>query len=127
MGRDMPESYPRIMGETSGTRARKRPRGHIDKLPSGSLRVRVYAGKDVLTGKDRYLSEVIAPGPAAKDQAEHARHRLVQQVVSNRYARTDAPLEVLIEKYLENADLEQTTLDSYYTNLNKHIRPLIGK
>ncbi len=62
----------------TSTRARKRPQGHIDTLRSGSLRV--YAGKD------RYLTEVIEPGPAAADRAEEARLRLIDQIMSNRYA-----------------------------------------
>jgi hypothetical protein len=32
-------------------------RGHIERLPSGSFRVRVYAGKDPVTGKERVLKE----------------------------------------------------------------------
>lgn len=46
--------------------------------------------------------------------------------MSNRYPRTDAQLDVLIEKHLQTAELEQTTRDGYDFNLNKHIRPLIG-
>jgi integrase len=41
---------------------RKRLRGEIDSLPSGSLRVRVYAGIDPIFRKRHYLTEVIPPG-----------------------------------------------------------------
>ena len=44
---------------------RARPRGNITPLPSGSLRVRVYAGTDSLTGKANYLTETVKPGPKA--------------------------------------------------------------
>ncbi len=37
------------------------PAGEIMTLPSGGLRVRVYAGIDPLTGKKHHLTEVI-PG-----------------------------------------------------------------
>lgn len=34
-----------------------RPRGEIETLSSGSLRVKVYAGIDPLSGKRHYLTE----------------------------------------------------------------------
>lgn len=39
-------------------KGRSRQRGSIDTLPSGSLRVRVSAGPDALTGKPHYLVEI---------------------------------------------------------------------
>lgn len=48
-GRVMMRSRPR----------RQRSRGAVDELPSGALRVRVYAGADPLTGKRHDLVEVI--------------------------------------------------------------------
>ena len=35
---------------------RKRKRGEIEKLPSGSLRIKVYAGIAPLSGKRNYLT-----------------------------------------------------------------------
>lgn len=32
-------------------------KGHIERLPSGSYRVKVYAGTDPVTGKERRLRE----------------------------------------------------------------------
>jgi len=32
-------------------------KGHIERLPSGSLRVKVYAGRDPVTGRERVLRE----------------------------------------------------------------------
>jgi hypothetical protein len=52
---------------------RKRRRGAIDTLPSGALRVRVYAGSTPLTGRRHDLVEVIQPGPNAAREAEKAR------------------------------------------------------
>jgi integrase len=36
---------------------RRRARGHIEQLPSGSYCARVYAGQDPLTRRPRYLLE----------------------------------------------------------------------
>ena len=39
-----------------------RQRGRIETLPSGSLRVKVYAGIDPIGGKRNDLTETIPPG-----------------------------------------------------------------
>ncbi len=43
--------------------ARTLGRGEIEALPSGSLRVRVYAGIDPVSKKRNYLVETIPAGP----------------------------------------------------------------
>ena len=55
---------------TSSDAAQGRRRGEIEKLPSGSLRVRVYAGIDPVSGKRHHLTEIIPPGPRAAREAE---------------------------------------------------------
>ncbi|PZS35415.1 MAG: hypothetical protein DLM61_01975 [Pseudonocardiales bacterium] len=45
---------------------RSRSRGHIETLPSGSFRAKVYAGIDPLTRKRRYVVETAASEGAAK-------------------------------------------------------------
>ena len=131
MGRDITRGYSRSMGGTrSGDRARSRPqaqgakpKGSIDTLPSGSLRVRVYAGTDVLTGKPHYVGEVIKPGPHAAELAEEAKQRLVDEVQADRHTKTNASLVQLIEEHLKTAEVEETTKDGYRANLRKHIGP----
>ncbi len=59
--RDANLLYHRVM--TRSTSKRSRTRGAVDSLPSGALRVRVYAGEDPLTGKRHDLIEIIPPGP----------------------------------------------------------------
>ncbi|MCH6171118.1 hypothetical protein [Pseudonocardia alaniniphila] len=41
---------------TAQRRRQKRPRGSIEELPSGSLRVSVYTGIDAVTKRRHYLS-----------------------------------------------------------------------
>ena len=45
-------------------------RGGTDELPSGAVRVRVYARMDPISKRRLYLSEVVPPWPRAGDQAE---------------------------------------------------------
>jgi integrase len=65
---------------TGGAKPLKRPRGTIEELPSGSLRVRVYAGLDPVTKRRFYPEEVIPPGPKQAREAERAGTRLLNQV-----------------------------------------------
>ena len=63
---------------------RKRARGSIEVLPSGALRVAVYAGVDPLSGRRHYLREVIPAGPKAAAEADKAVRRLAGQVDEQR-------------------------------------------
>jgi hypothetical protein len=81
------------------SRARKRPRGEIETLPSGSLRVRVYAGIDPFTGKRHHLVETIPAGPDAAREAEKARVRLLSQVDERRNPRTKATVSQLLDRW----------------------------
>jgi LacI family xylobiose transport system transcriptional regulator len=69
--------------------ARRQTRGEVERLPSGSLRVRVYAGLDPDTGKRRYLTETVPAGPGAERKAEEVRARLLGEVDAIRHPRTD--------------------------------------
>src|SRR3954469_9985526 len=72
-----------VRSTTQGRRAR----GEIERLPSGSLRVRVYAGVDPDTGRRRYLQQTVAAGPAAQREAEAVRARLLDEA----HERRDPP------------------------------------
>jgi integrase len=105
---------------------RKRPRGSIDRLPSGRLRVRVYAGFDPVTEQQRYLTEVIEQGPKAEAMAEKARTKLLSQVDERRHPRTGATLTQLLERHLSMLSIGPSTMRGYRTYIERHIAPLIG-
>lgn len=107
--------------------ARKRSRGEIERLPSGSFRVRVYAGVDPLTSKRIYLVETVPAGPEAGRQAEKARTRLLNQVDERRSPRTKATMNQLFDKWLEVAEIEESTRYGYERYLRRHIRPALGE
>ena len=111
----------------SAEAARDRRRGEIEKLPSGSLRVRVYADIAPVSGKRHHLTEITPPGPRAAREAEKARTRLLAQVDERRNPRTRATVNQLLDRHLELLNVEPTTLDSYETFIRNHISPLIGK
>lgn len=108
-------------------RRQRRARGNIEPLPSGGFRVRVYAGRDPVTGRDYYLRESVPPGPKAEAQAERVRTRLANEVYERRNPRTDATVAQLVERHLREADLADDTLDTYTGYVKKHVVPLLGR
>lgn len=103
-----------------------RVRGEIHTLPSGSLRVRVYANIDPLTGKRHYLAAVVPAGPKARKQAEKERTRLLAEVDQRRNPRTSATVNQLLDRYFELLQVEPTTKEGYESLATHHIRPLLG-
>lgn len=111
-----------------GSSGRKQPqRGQIEELPSGALRVKVYAGVDPLSGRRHYLRETIPAGPNAQDDAEKARTRLLNQLDEQRNPRTSATVNQLMDRYLELLDVDVNTRSGYVGYIDNHIRPLLGK
>jgi integrase len=110
----------------SGTQRRKRQRGSIEQLPSGALRVSVYAGIDPVTGRRHYLREIIRPGAAAAE-AEKVMRRLAGQVDERRHPRTSATVDQMLDRYLETLDVGRTTHRMYTRYLEKHVRPFVGR
>jgi integrase len=105
---------------------KQRARGSIEELPSGGFRVRVYAGVDPMTGRDHYLRETVPPGPRADREAKKVRTRLVAEVDERRNPRTNATVGQLLDRHLEMAELDESTLETYRGYVRKHIRPLLG-
>lgn len=90
--------YGRPMATASGRV--KRQRGEIEESPSGSLRVKVYAGIDPITKKRHYLTETIPAGPTARKEAEKSRTRFLAQVDDRRNPRTRATVDQLLDRQL---------------------------
>ena len=103
-----------------------RERGEIETLSSGSLRVKVYAGIDPLSGRRHYLTETVPAGPRALAEAKKARTRLIGQVDEQRNPRTRATVDQLMDRYLDVLDVEVTTRARYDAAIRLHVRPLLG-
>lgn len=111
---------------SASTNGRRRARGTVEELPSGSLRVKVYAGYDPLTKRRHYLSETIKSGPRARAEAEKALTRLRHQVDEQNNPVTRATVNQLMDRYLEVVDVEPKTRTRYESIIRLHIRPAIG-
>jgi integrase len=112
-----------MAGSSRGRRTRGR--GTIDELESGALRVRVYAGIDPLTQKRLDLVEVVPPGPKAWREAEEVRDRLVRDVAEQRNPRTNATLDQLLQRYLEQFAGSPNTRALYEGHIRNHISPAL--
>lgn len=108
----------------------RRARGVIQTLPSGTLRVRVFAGYDPVTKKRHYLNETVSAGssPAATlREAEKVRTRLLNQVDERRHPRTNMTVDQLLDQWLELINVEASTRAGYVGKIEKHIRATIGR
>jgi integrase len=105
----------------------KRERGSIDSLPSGALRVRVYSGTDPITHKPHYLTEIIPAGtPGADDLAENVRTRFLNEVNERRNPRTNATVDRLLSRYLDQFVGSANTIRRHRGDVQKHLGPFLG-
>jgi hypothetical protein len=101
-------------------------KGSITRLPSGSLRVKVYAGPHPVTGRPHYIGETIADVPLAREQAEEACRRLLGQVRCGRRLHSHATVNDLLDRHLAMAHVGERTRASHLLMASKHLRPFIG-
>ncbi len=114
----------------SPARASKRRRGAISWLPSGSARVKVYAGVDQLTGQEIWLRETVKARATKREterEAEKVVTKLSNQVDERRSPKTEATVNELLDRWLEVIDVERTTRTGYVGKIEKHIRPTLGR
>ena len=98
-------------------------RGHIQRLPSGSFRVKVYAGTDPITGKQRLLRQT-CPDEAS---AHVALGRLLAEADGGRFPDRNATIAQALDKYLEVADLEVSTKEAHEGYIRRTIGPVLGE
>ena len=117
--------YRRSVAKQSAKR--KRQRGEVEVLPSGSFRVRVYAGVDPLSGKRHYLRATVPAGPNAAKEAEKVRTRFLAEVDDRRNPRTNATVNQLLDRYLDVLEVEDSTRAGYESMSRNYIRPVLGE
>ena len=110
--------------------SRRRPRGNITWLPSGSARVGVYGGIDQLSGKEIRLRETVRARASHREterEALRVQTRLLNQVDERRSPRTEATVNELLDRWLDVIDVERKTRVNYIGKIEKHIRPTLGR
>lgn len=101
---------------------RRRPRGHLEQLPSGSFRAKVYAGTDPITGKKRYLVETCK----TEAEAQQAQTKMQRQVDENKQPKSKITVGQAIEQWLDVAALEPTTRERYDDLIRLYVLPTFG-
>ena len=101
---------------------KRRSRGYIEELPSGSIRAVVYAGTDPLTGKPRYVRETTNSRAAA----EVALTKLQRQVDEDQHPKTAVTVRQAVAQWLEVAKLEDTTRERYDDLIRLYVNPTFG-
>ncbi|WP_433784606.1 tyrosine-type recombinase/integrase [Actinomycetospora sp. CA-101289] len=107
-------------------RPSSRDRGNIELLPSGALRVRVYAGQDPVTKRRHSLVETVPAGPKAWERAEEVRLGFLADIRKRRNPRTTATVNQLLDRYLDQHTGGRRTVEGYREYVDKHVRPFIG-
>ncbi|MDP9221877.1 MAG: site-specific integrase, partial [Actinomycetota bacterium] len=102
---------------------KRRSRGQVEQLPSGSWRALVYAGADPLTGKERRLRET-AP---TYEAAQVALTKLLRQLDEDQHPKTAITVRQAITQWLDVAELEVTTRERYDDLIRLYILPTLGE
>lgn len=117
-------SYPGNMADDSVAR---RKTGSVRRR-GNSLQVRLFAGRDPVTGKDRYLTETIkGTDKAAQKKASDKLAEFRTTVIKQRSAESAVGFGYAINEWLRTADIEASTRDGYIGYIERTIRPVLGE
>lgn len=100
----------------------RRPRGHVEARPNGKFRAVVYAGVDPLTHKQRYLKKTAD----TETQAYVELTKLQNQVDEQRHPRSNITVGQVVAKWLDIAELEDSTRERYEGLIRLYIGPTFG-
>src|ERR1700722_18664939 len=100
----------------------KRSPGHIEQLPSGSWRVKVYGGTDPLTGREIRLRKTCKTERAAQIELG----KLLEQAAAGRQPETNATVAELMDHYAEVADWDLSTRKANEAYIRRVIKPALG-
>jgi integrase len=98
------------------------PAGHIERLPSGSWRVKVYAGIDPLTGREIRLRRTCKTERAAQIELG----KLLEQAVAGRQPDSAVTVSQLLDQYVLTAGWDVSTRESNLGYIRRTIKPAIG-
>src|SRR5215470_6202179 len=90
--------------------------GHVDRLPGGSLRVSVFAGRDSLTGRQLWHRKTVR----TEREAQIALGQLMEQADTGRKPDSRVTVAELIARYMEVVELEVSTRQTYEGYIPAH-------
>ncbi len=97
-------------------------RGHVEQLPSGSRRARVYAGVDPITQREIRLTAT-----AKTEQQTHIEFgRLLKQASEGHPPESDATAAKLLDEYATIAPWDLSTRRTNEGFIRRAIKPALG-
>jgi len=91
------------------------------------LQVRLYAGRDPVTGKDVYLTATIkGTDKAARKRADDKLSEFRAQILKQRNAPTSVTMSYAVDEWLRTTEVEDSTRDGYVNYVERYIRPTLG-
>ncbi len=96
--------------------------GHIERLPSGSYRVHVYAGTDALTGRALRHRQTVK----TETQAQIVLGKLLEQAAAGQRPDSGATVADLLAQYMAVAELDPSTREGYEGYIRRTIMPALG-
>ena len=98
------------------------PSGHIEQLPSGSWRAKVYAGTDPLTGREIRFRKTCKTERAAQIELG----KLLAMAQAGRQPDSDVTVVQLLDQYVSTAGWDVSTLQSNLGYIRRTIKPALG-
>ena len=98
------------------------PAGHIEQLPSGSWRVKVYAGTDPLTGREIRFRKTCKTERAAQIELG----KLLEQAAAGRQPDSGVTVAQLLDQYVSTAGWDVSTRESNLGYIRRTINPALG-
>jgi hypothetical protein len=97
-------------------------KGHVEQLPSGSWRARVYAGIDPIT-----MREIRLKATAKIEQQAHIElGRLLKEASEGRAPESDATVTKLLDEYAPIAPWDVSTRQTNEGFIRRTIKPALG-
>jgi integrase len=98
------------------------PSGHIEQLPSGSWRARVYAGKDPLTGREIRFRKTCR----TERDAQIELGKLLALAQDGRQPDSGVTVAQLLDQYVQTAGWDLSTRESSLGYIRRTIKPALG-
>jgi DNA-binding transcriptional regulator YhcF (GntR family) len=98
------------------------PSGHIEQLPSGSWRAKVYAGKDPLTGREIRFRKT----RKTELDAQIELGKLLALAQAGRRPDSDVTVAELLDKYVPVAGWDLSTKETNLGYIRRTIKPALG-
>jgi integrase len=119
---------------TTGLHSARRPKGTgtLSEVGKGSgvWRLRVFVGKDPVTGVPRQVSRTIRTAKrSGKTEAQAALRKLVAEVAAGKHVGTSANLSVLLDHWLAECKRKgrsPNTLETYRQHVERRLKPRLG-